>query len=208
MTALAYTSVAAATATMGISDANSTAILNTLALAVNEWVESYIGAPVGPGGTAARTYDGDGSDVLLIRQGVQAITTLEIADQTGGTFSTLAATEYVLRPASHDRPGADWPAFRVVLTERATTYGTFTQGYDTVRVTPTAAGFGWAAIPGELSRVATIALVRMFQARQSGEMMVVGSTDFGQAIVRFLPEPEYRFVLDRYRGVISPWLVA
>ena len=39
---------------------------------------------------------------------------------------------------------------------------------------------------------------------QAGEMMVIGSTDFGAAIVRFLPEPEYRQVLDRFKYVISP----
>lgn len=202
--ALSYTSASDLKARMGITDTNSDTILASVATAVNEMVESYIGAPVGDGGTAVRTYDGNGEDRFWIRQGIRGIATLEIADETGGTFSTLGASEYVLRPHAHDRP-TGWPAFYIQLTDIATTYGIFTEGYDTVRITPSAGnGWGWANIPPDLEAVADIMGTRMFQARQSGEMMVVGSTDFGAAIVRFLPEPEYRAVLDRYRNVVSP----
>ena len=203
--ALAYTSGTALKTRMGITDTNSDAILEARATATNTIIESYVGGPVGSGGTAIRTFDGDGTGTLWVRHGINAITTLEVADRTGGTFSTLAATEYVLRPASWDRP-TGWPGFWVKLTDQASTYGRFTPGYDTVRITPTSDGWGWTAIPAELSEVAHILGTRLFQARQSGEMMVVGSTDFGNAIVRFLPEPEYRAILDRFRHVLSPSL--
>jgi hypothetical protein len=72
-----------------------------------------------------------------------------------------------------------------------------TAGYQTVRITP-ATGWGFAAIPEELQRIADIMGTRMFQSRQTGETFVIGSGEFGQAIVRFLPEPEYRDVLDHY----------
>ena len=205
--ALSYTSGTALETRMRSDGATfsaaASAILSGIATATNELIEGYIGAPIGSGGTAARTYDGDGRDRLWIRQGIQGITTLGIADETGGTFSTLSASEYVLRPASHDRP-TGWPAFWVQLTDKATTYGVFTNGFDTVRITPT--GWGWSAIPAELSMVADIMGTRLFQSRQGGEMLVVGSTDFGNAIVRFLPEPEFRAILDRYRQAVSPWV--
>ena len=210
MAALSYTSGTAletrmAQAGQAFSAAEGT-VLSGIATAVNELIEGYIGAPVGSGGTVARTFDGNGSDRMWVRQGIQAIATLEIADETGGTFTTLSSSEYVLRPATHDRP-TGWPGFEVILTDKATTYGVFTVGFDTVRITPTAAGWNWTTVPPELSTVAAIMGTRMFQSRQSGEMLVVGSTDFGNAIVRFLPEPEFRAVLDRYRQALSPWLV-
>ena len=202
--ALTYTSLAGLKTRMGITDTNDDGVLGSVATAVNEMVESYIGGPVGDAGTAVRTYDGNGEDRLWVRHGIRGIGTLEIADETGGTFTALAASEYVLRPHQYDRP-TGWPAFYIQLTDIATTYGTFTVGYDTVRITPSAGnGWGWAAIPDDLKAVADIMATRMFQARQAGEMMVIGSTDFGGAIVRFLPEPEYKAVLDRYRNVISP----
>lgn len=210
MAALTYTSASALKTRMGISDTNSDTILGAVATAVNEMVESYIGAPVGDMGHDIRYFDGSGSDRLWVRQGIRGgggtAITLEISDGTNGAYKTLATSEYVLRPADHDRP-TGWPAFYIILTDAATTYGVFTEGYDTVKIEPQqqkGGGWGWAAIPPDLSAVADIMGVRMFQSRQSGEMMVIGSTDFGGAIVRFLPEPEYRNVLDRYRNVISP----
>lgn len=205
MAALSYTSGTALKTRMGITDTNADTVLGGIATATNDLIEGYIGAPVGSGGTAARTFDGNGNDRMWVRHGLQAISTLEIANETGGTFSTLSSTEYVLRPATHDRP-TGWPGFWVILTDKATTYGIFTVGFDTVRITPTAAGWGWQSIPSDLSEVAAIMGTRMFQSRQSGEMLVVGSTDFGNAIVRFLPEPEFRAVLDRYRQALSPFL--
>jgi hypothetical protein len=55
----------------------------------------------------------------------------------------------------------------------------------------------------ELSQLAIVLGTRMWQARQSGETLVIGSTDFGQSIARFLPEPEYRQMLDRYRRIVE-----
>lgn len=205
MTALAYTS-GTALATRMQSDGQTfggTAVLSDIASAVNDIVEGYVGAPIGPGGTAARTYDGNGRHELTIHQGLTGIETLRISDGTGGTWSTLDSTEYVLRPHEHERRSG-WPAFTIRLTDIATTYSLFTIGYDTVEVTPGTEGvWGWAAIPVELSQLAIVLGTRMYQARQSGETLVIGSTDFGQTIARFLPEPEYRALLNRYRDAVG-----
>jgi hypothetical protein len=190
--AAAYTSLAALKTHMGISDTNDDTALSAVATAVNSLIEDAIGFAAADGGTAIRSYDGNGGDRLFVRGGLQGVTTLEVADATGGTFT--ATTDYVLKPYAHERPSG-WPAWYVQLTDLASV--TMTAGYQTVRITP-ATGWGFAAIPEELQRIADIMGARMFQARQSGDTFVVGSGDFGQAIVRFLPEPEYRDVLDHY----------
>jgi len=192
--AAAYTTVANIKTYMGVSDTNDDAAFTAVATAVNAMIEDTIGFAAASGGSAARSYDGTGGMHLFVRGGVTGIETLEVADQTGGTYT--ATTDYVLKPYSHERPSG-WPAWYVQLTDVADT--TFTAGYQTVRITPgTAGAWGFTAIPEELQRIADIMGVRMFRARQSGETLVVGTTDYGEAIVRFLPEPEYRDILDHY----------
>lgn len=208
MTALEYTtgSIIATRISSQSFDTADQAELDAIALAVNDFIENYIGAPIGPTGSDARTYDGNGRDRLLIRGGINDITSLRIKDLTGGTYTTIDTSTYALRPYDHERPGG-WPAFEVVLlSELAPAYTTFTRGYATVEVTPgsdDATGWGWPAIPPELSQLAIVLGTRMWQSRQSGETLVIGSNDFGQSIARFLPEPEYRAMLDRYRHAVS-----
>lgn len=192
--AIAYTSVANLKTYMGVSDTNDDAAFTAVATAVNAFIEDWIGFAAGSAGTAARLYDGDGGDMLFVRGGVTGVETLEVADQTGGTYT--ATTAFVLKPYSHERP-TGWPAWYVTLTDLATT--TFTPGFETVRVSPgTAGNWGFAATPPELSRIADVMGTRLFQARKSGEALIVGTTDFGQALIRFLPEPEYRDILDHF----------
>lgn len=212
MTALSYTSGTAISAYM-VSDGQTltsggSATCVTIASAVNERLESYVQRPIGPAGTAARTYDGDGSDELWIPEGVNAITQLRISSGTGGTWSTMGSTEYVLRPASHKRP-TGWPAFYIKLTDAATTYLTFTAGFDTVEVTPgtaTTDQFGWPAIPTELTNLATIWGVRLYQNRQGGEAGQTGSNDFGASVFAVLTDDDWE-VLNRYRFTVAPTYV-
>lgn len=203
--AAAYTSVSGIKTYMGIGTADTTddAAFTAVATAVNAMVEDYIGVAIAEGGSAQRTYDGDGSARLFVRGGINAVTLLEVADGTSGTFTTLGATEYALRPHTYDRP-TGWPAWYIELTDDATT--TFTSGWDTVRITPgttAATGWGFSTVPSELARIADIMGVRMFQARKGGETLVVGTNEFGQALVRFLPEPEYIAILDHYRYTVG-----
>lgn len=211
--ALEYTTAAAIKTAADISDTNDDDRIGACATAVNELIESYIGAPVGDGGTATRTFDASASKTLWLPHGVRAITTLEYASDSAaakaGTYTEIAATEYVLRGVkgeSSDHVPTDWPLFQLILIDGSSP-STFTAGYDTVRITPSG-GWGWASIPADLARVALIAALRVFQSSQSGDSLAIGTTDFGAAIVRFLPEPEYQNVLERYRGVLAPsWVL-
>lgn len=191
--AAAYTTVANLKTYMGVSDTNDDAAFTAVATAVNAFIEDHIGFAADDGGTVARTYDGDGRDRMFIRGGVNGVETLEVADQTAGTFTET--TDFVLKPYSHERP-TGWPAWYVQLTDLADT--TFTAGYQTVRISPGTAGvWGFDAIPEELQRIADTVGVKLFQSRQSGET-VIGTTDYGQAIVSRLLDRDQMDVLDHY----------
>jgi hypothetical protein len=204
MTALAYTTGTAIATRMGTT---TDSILDAVGLAVNDFIEDYIGAPIGPAGTTLRTYDGTGRDYLWIPGGINSVTLLRIKDTTGGTWSTIGSTYYALRPHDHERPSG-WPAFEIrLLTELGPTYSTFTRGYDTVEVTPggtSSTGWGWPAIPTDLAQLAIVLGTQVWQARESGETQEIGTPDFSQGIVRFL-DPDYRGMLDRYRLAVKRW---
>lgn len=203
MTALTYTSGTAIVAWLAADGATlnsgGTALCATIAGIVNDKLEQYVQRPVGPAGTAARTYDGDGTDELWIPEGLTGITTLKIKDQTGGTYTTLTASEYVLRPASHKRP-TGWPGFRIKLTDVAFNYTSFTAGSDTVEVTPDSSGFGWSAIPTELSFLAQMWGVRLYGDK--GNTGQSGSVDFAALAYSKLSDEDYA-TLDRYRMTVA-----
>lgn len=206
-----YTTVAAMKSFAGISDTNSDTELALVVAGVNDLLEGYIGAPVGDGGTAARTFDVDEpTKSLWLRHGIRPGTspTVEYKTSTAGDFTAVASGNFVFRPHDWDRP-TNWPAMELMLVDDSTP-SRFYPGYDTVRITPDPddGGWGWASVPAELQRIGDVLAVRMFQSRQSGDTLAIGSTEFGAAIVRFLPEPEYQTVLEKYRNVISPAWVA
>jgi hypothetical protein len=208
-----YTTLARLKANANIGGTADDTRLTSAVAAANAYVESYIGAAITQsGGTVntARTFDVDGATKSIhIPYGIQDVATLEYAEDTeaaqAGTYGTVATDQYILRGTdgqpTHMQP-AGWPGFWVILIDGSTP-GFFRAGYDTVRLTPTT-GWGWSAIPEDLARVADILALRLFQSSQSGESLAIGSTDFGAAIIRFLPEPEHVWTMDRYRTVIAP----
>lgn len=150
---------------------------------------------VGSRADETRTFDLDYlSTVLYIPGGIRSITTLNTAssDQpdTAGTYT--ATTSYYLRPLSHERT-AGWPATRVETGSGVYFY----PGRSTVQIVGT---FGWAAVPPDIAGIATSAVVRRFQARQSsstGVDLMVGSADMGFRTLAFL-SPAERAKLDWY----------
>lgn len=123
-------------------------------------------------GTTTRTYDGDGSDTLLIPEGIVSITTISVYDQQYGTATALGANDYVLRP-SHPAPG--WPYSRVILTGEGT-YANFTSGFGTVSITGV---FGWSAVP-ELVHLAVLERAQeAYHQSQTREAGTVGLPEMG-----------------------------
>ena len=80
----------------------------------------------------------------------------EIADKTGGTYTTLPTTDYFLRPL-HPRPG--WPYTELWLSDQTTGgFALFPEGFNTVRVVCTR---GWAETPEDIEDVALTLAVRI-----------------------------------------------
>jgi hypothetical protein len=121
------------------------------------------------------TFDGiaamNGGKYLSIPRGVQSISLLEAAANTGGSFTTIPSSAYVLRPTVQERtPG--WPATELWLTDNyvGSSYSTFPRGYDNIRVTGVL-GFG---VPARIEGVARRTVVRAYAARQAGQNDMLG----------------------------------
>lgn len=174
--------------------------------AANARVTEYIGLYIGPSSDTVRTYDvpltvtPDGFRRLFIPGGIRTATLLEVATQTGGTFSTVASTDYFLRPLATSLPtGAAFTEIWMSNLPVGSVSG-FSGGYGVVRITGT---FGPAAVPSSLVEIATTLAKRMWMSRQSGEGDVVGTSAFGNAIYsRFLSLDDKR-TLDWWRYEVT-----
>ena len=116
------------------------------------------------------------ANVLQIPQGIAAMTQLEVASgsqpETGGTYSVLASTEWMLRPTAHER-SIGWPATSIVLGEGSWFY----PGRNTVRIT---GALGWATVPADIAGMAKRAVARRFKNRGAATVGRSGdATDIG-----------------------------
>lgn len=121
-----------------------------------------------------RTYDGTGGDTLIIRSGIIELTSVEVAAQTGGTYNTLTATDWVLGPP--DKPSTD-PYWYIAVSNTGS-YPYWYRGYNTIRLTGV---FGWPSIPPMISK-ATLDLAREWYRQGPGGGGPVGINQFGTPI--------------------------
>lgn len=186
----------------GITDSNDDTLIGLICDRVNQFLESELGQIVAPITSAAYTYDGNGLTRLYLPSppanvpgigGIRAVTLVEIAPETRGTFETIASTDYYLRGKAD---GAGGPYRWLALSDLpAGSYTTFPKGYANVRVTGTA---GWAAIPDDLTQLALVIVQRAWNARQAGYQNVDGVDEQGRPIVgRFLALPDWK-TMKRY----------
>lgn len=176
----AYCTTALLKARTGIPDTTDDTVLGSICDQVNAYIESpaACGRIMAPVASAVYTFDGDGSRCLTYRNGIRAVTKLEIAQYTGAAYVDAASTDYFLRPGASERPNG-WPAMRIELSDRGT-YAAFPKGFDTVRVTMTT---GWTAIPDEITDVALTAATRAWHGVQAGQSEIVGTDEMGKPLV-------------------------
>lgn len=188
---------------LGITDSTDDTLLGEIVDETNAWIESYTDRILAPVTSASYLFNGYdtrvGRTVLDVwRLGARSVSLLETAPVRGGTFSTVAATKYLVRPATHDRLD-NAPGTSIQLTE-----GTFPTGYENIRVTMTA---GFDSIPEDVRAVAIAIAQRWWHGRQTGMVDVVGMDEsalspgsYQQApiLVKTVP-PEFRRTLDRYK---------
>jgi hypothetical protein len=148
---------------VGITDSTDDTLLGLICDRVNSYIESETRQPVAPITSATYLYDHDGLTTRVFTPmpvgastlgigGLRAITLLEFAPYTAGTFETITSTDYFLR----GRVGVQGPYKWLVMSDRiggsyTRSYSKFAPGRAAIRVTATA---GWAAIPDDLIRVA------------------------------------------------------
>src|SRR5262245_59262621 len=102
----------------GIADATDDTLISELIDGVSDWVQDRARRKLVPEVGAVYTFDVAAGSILYIRRGIRAITTLETAqaDQpdSGGTYVTLAASAFVLRPVAAERR-VGWPPDTVMV---------------------------------------------------------------------------------------------
>lgn len=149
--------------------------------------------PDPPSGDRTYTFDGRGGAVLFVRRGVRSITTLEVATETGGAYSIVAASDYFLRPSAAERePG--WPATQLWLSDVGDT-PCFYPGFDTIRIT---GAFGFAAVPKELEAIAlTLVVAAARELGNSGGETVTVNVDGDRVYERALSLKDWR-TLEHY----------
>jgi hypothetical protein len=102
-------------------------------------------------------------NTLLVPGGVQSISQIQIASITGGTLTTLASTDVVLRPLPWRRdPG--WPATQLVLTDVAA-WRWWPPGYGNIIATGV---FGWDHIPSDIEAITRRLVIGAFRGRSTG----------------------------------------
>lgn len=188
---------------LGITDTSSDEDLLEIITQVSAEIQGYTGrrfAKTPSSGTGTFYFDVEHSGrVLRVPQGIASMTTLEVATQsqpeTGGTFTTVAAGEWFLRPVTAER-SYGWPATEVHITDTSSSY--FAPGYNTVRATM---ALGFAQVPYDIQAVALSATVRNHMSKGSpgGVTALAGPT--GQMVILRGIGPQEMATLDRYRVI-------
>lgn len=182
----------------GSTDTTDDTLLGVICDQVNQFIEGTTGRILAPVTSVARVFDGDGTPCLRVRQGVRAVSLLECAYYTGGTYTTVPSTDYFLRPVADQVTPAE-PYTSIELSNLPTGgFSVFPAGYATVRVTAT---WGPAAIPDDIAEVAVIIATRAWFGRQAGQQDIVGTTEMGQPLVS-------RFVAGRDRDTLRRYTLA
>lgn len=134
---------------------------------------------------------------LSIPVGIASATVLEVATGTqpesGGTFTTVTAAEWWLRPVESERDYG-WPATSIHLSDQSSSY--FAVGYNTVRLT---GALGWSAVPYDIQAIAQRAVVSSYMSKGSGAGGVAAVGPTGAMTILRAISPADAKTLDWYR---------
>jgi gp6-like head-tail connector protein len=188
---------------IAVGDTVDDALISELIDQVSSWIEDYTGRILVPVASADYYFDTRAGYVLRVPIGIRAVTFLGVATSSqpdsGGTYTTIPAADYLLRPKAQDAPSG-WP-FQEIWISRGTLTGTiskFATLANGAKVTMTA---GFATTPLDVTAVAIDAVVAAKQAIGNGASSVIGADDlaippWSQFFSRGSPQ---RGTLDRYR---------
>jgi hypothetical protein len=166
--------------------------------AVNDAFIRHIGYYPGPSTDTTRTYHGRDAvrngHRLWIPGGIRTLTGMTVGASTGATATAATSTDWSLGPTPTRSGEPYWYVEWVDVTTGNWSHYPF--GFGNVVMTGL---FGWASVPDELIEWAESQVVRRWKARATGDADVVGSDEFGQAIISYRLPAELRRVLDAYR---------
>ena len=173
-------------------------VLDDIIAGVNAEIVRRIGYYPGPSSDTTKTLHGfdavRSGRRLWVPGGVRSVTSLTIADTTGGSGTAATGTDYVLGPSDR-RPGQPYGYIEFVdVTTGAWSY--FPAAYSNVVIVGL---FGWSSVPDDLEHIATAWAVRRWKARASGDADALGSDEFGGAIISDRMPAEWRRIIDAYR---------
>jgi len=181
-----------------VTDLTADELLLDYIAAATDYIRGYCGVDFIDTGL---TYTFDGYDAiyggrcLLVPRGVRSLSLVETAAITGAAFTTVASTDYFLRPTTQERtPG--WPATQLWLSDLAG-ITRFPRGLANVRLTGT---FGFATIPPRIESVARRIVVRAYASRQAGQADLLGTgSEAGTPMVSSYLSKRDRETLDSFR---------
>jgi len=167
---------------------------------VSDWIQHYTGRRLVPVNSATYIMDTTAGRVLRFPMGIRAVSAFAYnpsahQPDTGGSYTTVAAASYVLRPSAADLP-VGWPATQIRLSAASNLwFGNIENG---ASLTCTA---GFATVPPDIQAVALDAVVAAFQNRKSGASGVIGAEGYAvfpwsQYFSKGSPQ---RMTVERYR---------
>ena len=151
-------------------------------------------------GTTTYLFDVEQSGrTLCVPKGIASATTLEVASgsqpETGGTYTTVTAAQWFLRPVTAQREFG-WPATEIVISDVSGSY--FQSGYNTARVTM---ALGWDTVPYDIQAIALRAVVASYLSKGSGAGGVATVGPSGEMRVLRNISPADRATLDWYTDI-------
>ena len=190
----------------GVTDTSDDALISELIDQVSDYVEQYTGRKLVAVGSTTYVFDTMSGYVLRVPIGIRTITSMGVNNlahqpDSGGSYTTVAATDYLLRPKAQDQ-SQGWP-FTEVWLSRGTLAGTISS-FGTVQNGCTITGtFGFATVPPDIQAVTMDAVIAAYQARKLGTSGVIGADDGALTPWNdfFGPYSPQRQTLNRYRYV-------
>lgn len=163
---------------LNLPDASQDNVLADLLADASGWIDAECGRDFyrhpGVTGTEIRTFNGNGSSWLPVAAGIVSLTTVEVAQTTGASYTTVASTGWFLEPRDK---ASDLSYSAVALSDFGPQFY-WPPGYATVRLTGV---FGSATIP-PLIKKAALDLAREAFRQGPGGGGPVGINQFGTPI--------------------------
>lgn len=187
----------------GPTDTTDDGLIAELIEQISDWIGGYTGRILYPVNAATYVFDTSYGNTLRIPMGLRSATSVGVNNlahqpDSGGSYTTVAAADYLLRPKPADLPPG-WPATELRISRAAT--GTIHLFGNIENGCTITGDFGFAAVPADIAAVAIDAAVAAYQSRKNGASSVLGADGtalppWSQFFGRGSPQ---RGTLDRYR---------